>query len=357
MTRHLSALLALTLLLVSCSFAGQALPPTATPDEPIDTDQQLQEMGLLPTEAPTPQPTIIPTLTLTPESTATPLIPWEGWPTPVYEDPTTPEPYPAHPISLPSNVDSYLLLGSDWLSHRDSINTDAFMMVVVDSRVSPARADVFSIPRDLYVFIPGHGMGRINSAYAIGGEEMVLDTVLYNFGLPITGGYIYLEMASFVNFIDYLNGVDVVITANIFDECADGTVLNYLEGYTIGMNGRTALCYSRARMASNDFDRMRRQQEVVKAVLRESIERFGENPVEMVRIIVDLYGDSVETNMTFLDYVDAAWHAAGVDPDESLALHLLQPPLVSSWIKPSSGAYLLLPETSLRDWIAEAIAE
>jgi LCP family protein required for cell wall assembly len=303
-------------------------------------------------EAATEPPTA--TQTSTPAPTATSPTPWAGWPTPLFTDPTTPEPFPGAPIELGPGLASWVVMGSDQLPHRDSINTDAFFVIVVDTNTDPYRASVISIPRDLYVFIPGHGMGRINSAFALTGGEGVIQTIRYNFGLPITEGYVYLEMSAFRDFIDFLKGIDVRVTRNILDECADGTVLNYLEGRTIHMDGRTALCYARARDASNDFDRMRRQQEIVKAVLGESIERFGANPGETVERVYDAYKSGIRTNLDFLGFVRAGWHAAGIDPDASLDLYVLQPPIVTAWIKPSTGAYLLVPVFDLSKWIEHA---
>lgn len=340
-----AALAILTLAFSACSLTSQPLPPTVVGD-PAET--AAGGGGESATQAPTA--TIAPTIT----PTATSATPWAGWATPIYNDPTTPVPFPAAFIELPPGVHSWVVMGSDYLSHRDSINTDAFFVVVVDTNPDPYRASVISIPRDLYVFIPGHGMGRINSAYALTGGEGVMDTIRYNFGLPISEGYVYLEMSVFTQFIDFLSGIDVRVTRNILDECADGTVLNYLEGRTVHMDGRTALCYARARAASNDFDRMRRQQDIIRAVLGEAVERFGVNPGEMVERVFETYQTGVTTNLDFLGFVQAGWHAAGVDPDTTLDLYVLQPPIVVSWIKPSTGAYLLVPVFDLRQWMEHA---
>jgi len=297
---------------------------------------------IAPATLPNDNPTsaVAPTSTQAPIPTATSSIPWDGWPTPMYVDPSTPVPFPVRDAGVPSGIDAYIALGSDKLPHRTSLNTDVIELVFVDKREAPYRLSILSIPRDLYVFIPGHGMGRINSAYALGSDQAVLDTVEYNFGVR-PKGLILGDMTAFIGFIDYLGGVDVKVTANVYDRCGDGSPVNYVAG-TYHMDGQQALCYVRVREASSDYDRMRREQEVTLATMGTAIKSMATDPVGTATQIFDLYRNSVHTTFGLSDVPDLALAVMKINRD-TVKLYRMVPPFVVHWTKPTTGAWLLLP--------------
>lgn len=337
------------LTVAGCGFVPQAATPTPPTAEAIEL--KLDEIGL-PTQGPSVTPSATTEPSKTPTITPTSEIPWFGWPTPVFEDPTTPEPYPANPVDLPDGYETYLLLGSDKLPHRTSANTDAIMIVVVDT--DSLAASVMSIPRDLLVFIPGHGMGRINTAYPIGGEQMAADTIKYNFGVPVAG-VIHLKMAGFVRYIDNIGGIEVHTTESVYDTCSGGIVLNWLADADVHMSGQRALCYARARANSSDFDRMRRQQEVVRAALVKSIQQFGIAPVETVEDIVEAYQSSLETDLSVLQLTRLARLAYHANQSETISYSVLQSPDVQIWRRPSNNAFLLVPTIDLELWLGNRL--
>jgi LCP family protein required for cell wall assembly len=176
-----------------------------------------------------------------------------------------------------------LVLGTDHskLAQRASDqHSDSIMLIRVDS--SRHRIAYLSIPRDLYVNIPGHGLDRINSAFQTGGAPLAINTVRSYTGLAVNH-IIVVDFSQFRELIDALGGIDInvprPILSNRFDcpyptqsECqARFKGWSFPKG-VVHMNGQRALIYSRIREnqlnpGESDFTRAARQQQVVQAVL------------------------------------------------------------------------------------------
>lgn len=220
-----------------------------------------------------PTPTATATLqrpTATPRTTPTP------WPT-LQPAPPTPTPEPPTPAPPPpGDAATILLLGNDRRPGETDIpRTDAIMLI----RVEPQRQRValLSLPRDLFVTVPGYGQTRINAAYvwgenygAPGGGLALAQAAVSNLlGLPID----YVVMADFEGFIgliDALGGITVDVEKELYDNAFP--TMDY--GYTVAhflpgpqqMDGVAALTYSRIRHPDSDFMRIRRQQTVLLAI-------------------------------------------------------------------------------------------
>jgi LCP family protein required for cell wall assembly len=181
-------------------------------------------------------------------------------------------------LSKPTNV---LLLGTDTAnseSRRGLRHTDSIMLVRTDPEKH--RISYLSIPRDLYVDIPGHGRQKINTAYQIGGAPLAIKTVTQLTGLPVHHiGLVQFE--DFQTLIDDLGGVEVdvpkPIVSNRFDcpyststRCQEWNGWRFAKGRQT-MTGRRALVYARIREnrldpAENDLTRGERQQQVLRAL-------------------------------------------------------------------------------------------
>jgi LCP family protein required for cell wall assembly len=154
------------------------------------------------------------------------------------------------------------------------------------SQKGPSRADTVmlvhagfgsirkvSIPRDSEAEIPGHGFGKINAAYAIGGSALMIKTV-ENFmgnGLKINH-LIEVDFKDFPDLIDALGGITVTSKTKIcsppFDNFWKG--LNFPRG-ELHLDGKHALGFARVRKnrcapGENDLDRAKRQQEVMRGI-------------------------------------------------------------------------------------------
>jgi len=162
-----------------------------------------------------------------------------------------------------------LLIGMGGTGHKGGLLTDTIMVLSIKPEAK--QAALLSIPRDLYVPIPGAGSAKINSAHALGEQretgtgpalaKSVVGTVL---DLPIHY-YIRVDFAGFTKLIDAVDGLDINVEKAIADpfypdERTEGYAPFYLKAGPKHMDGKLALKYARSRETTSDFDRARRQQ-------------------------------------------------------------------------------------------------
>lgn len=138
--------------------------------------------------------------------------------------------------------------------------TDTIMLLNIPAIGEPT---LVSIPRDSWVPIPGNGSGKINSAFAIGGPDLLVRTIEDSTGLAITN-YIEVGFAGVANTTDALGGVTLCPERDYNDEYSG---LNVKAGCQ-NMDGVTSLAYVRMRYQDpkGDLGRIERQQEYIAAV-------------------------------------------------------------------------------------------
>jgi LCP family protein required for cell wall assembly len=152
--------------------------------------------------------------------------------------------------------------------------TDTMILISLDPKTN--RVGMLSIPRDLFVDIPGYGLQRVNTAYGLGelagpggGPQLAMQTVQYNFGIRVNE-YVVVNFESFMKVIDLVGGINVYVDQAIYDpEYPDmnyGYDPFYIEAGWHQMDGATALKYARSRHSTDDIDRGRRQQQVLYAI-------------------------------------------------------------------------------------------
>lgn len=171
-----------------------------------------------------------------------------------------------------SDGTNYLIVGSDsraGLTAEDEENlatgdaagqrTDTIMLVHSGSSGSV----LVSLPRDSYVPIAGHGSGKLNSAYALGGPQLLISTVEAATGLRVDH-YAEIGFGGFVGAVDAVGGITMDIPEAIKDPKAG---LDIKAG-TQELDGATALGYVRTRAtASSDFGRVARQRALLSALI------------------------------------------------------------------------------------------
>ena len=146
--------------------------------------------------------------------------------------------------------------------------SDSIMILTLDNVHN--RIKLTSVMRDSYVDIAGHGMDKINHAYAFGGPELAIRTLNENFGLNITD-FMSVNFTSMPEIIDMLGGVSIDITD---EEIATGQIPGLYQSGTQLLTGDQALAYSRIRYASgNDFKRTERHRTVLNALVVKMIQQ------------------------------------------------------------------------------------
>jgi LCP family protein required for cell wall assembly len=128
---------------------------------------------------------------------------------------------------------------------------------------------MLSIPRDMYVQIPGHGLSKINAAYAFGGTPLLIRTIRSFTGIPVNH-VVLVDFSGFEDLIDAMGGVTInnprkIVGTGTFD----GIHWVFPQG-NIHLGGRWALGYARIRHTTNpqdsDVSRTERQQQVMNAI-------------------------------------------------------------------------------------------
>ncbi|MGQ9715122.1 MAG: LCP family protein, partial [Anaerolineae bacterium] len=213
-----------------------------------------------------------------------------------------PEPQP-----VPRRI-NILVLGIDQRrGEQGPYRTDTMILVSVD----PARKQVgmLSIPRDLYVTIPGYGENRINMAnfigdrdkYPGGGPALAKRTLEYNYGVRVDF-YIRVNFDGFERIIDTIGGVDILVEKEIRDDTFPdehyGYDPLYIPAGLIHMDGKLALKYARTRHGDSDIYRARRQQQVILAV-KDKITQMNLAPSLLLKLpeLMRTFSDSVETDI------------------------------------------------------------
>jgi LCP family protein required for cell wall assembly len=215
---------------------------------------------------------------------------------------------------------------------------------------------MLSLPRDLYVYIPGYRVHRINTAFGWGetnlgegeGPQLLIDTIRYNLGLEIDY-YARVDFDGFRQIIDDLGGVELSVDCSIQDwrlrePELDPAVEENWEMYTLPvgvhtLDGDLALWYARSRRTSSDFDRGRRHQ----ALLRALWQRVrGLNLVEQLADVWPQVLETVQTNLTLEDMLGFAPLALALDSSR-IASYVFEPNVEVRFWRSPEGSSVLAP--------------
>jgi len=167
-----------------------------------------------------------------------------------------------------------LLMGldaRDWDRDNGPPRTDTMVLLTIDPVA--LTAGMLSIPRDLWVEIPGYEHNRINTAYFLGeaykvpggGPALAMKTVENLMGVPIQY-YAVIEFSAFERMIDEIGGIDVLVKERMKISPIGRTSI-WLDAKPYHLDGSETLAYARARKTDGgDFDRAERQQQVAMAI-------------------------------------------------------------------------------------------
>ena len=228
---------------------------------------------------------------------------------------------------------NFLLLGQGDETHDGVDLTDTIILASLDARTRSAA--MISIPRDLYLNTSRMGAGRVNALYRdfkwylmrnedLGEEEagraamQELSTELSKtFGIELHH-VVKVDFIGFVQAVDAVGGIDVYVPEDLYDpeyptENYGYQVFSVLEGQQ-HFDGDTALKYARSRHSTSDFDRSRRQQDILQALAQKGKETGLTSPGQITSLL-RIMDEHVATTLTFREMVTLA--KLGTDIDRS----------------------------------------
>lgn len=320
--------------------APEGATPTPTPFQPMP-----------------PTPTYIPTLSqdqaafptqLPPSLTPTPALLDSG----SFPQPSSPLnftiPPPGGLLPQPDGQINIVLLGSDERPEVGGVRTDTILLLTINTKQE--TVSLISFPRDLYVYIPGWENDRINTAIQHGSFEGVKNTFEYNFGVR-PDHYILINFNTFVEVIDSLGGIDVLVPVPLADN-RDYVGWFSLPAGLVHMDGSTALWYVRSRMTTSDFDRTRRQQEIIQATFEKLISMNG---IARAPELYSIYKNTVTTDMNFTEIAPLILVAAKTTDISKIRHYYVGPAEVTGWFTPGGAAVLLPNREAIMSIIYQAM--
>lgn len=245
-----------------------------------------------------------------------------------------------------------LLMGldyRDWLADEGAPRTDSMMLLTLDPVAR--TAGMMSIPRDLWVDIPGFEHNRINTAYSQGeaynvpggGPGLAMQTVENLLGVPVQY-YAVIDFHTFERLVDEIGGVDVLIPEDVKISPLGRQSRWLYAGKSEHLDGPDTLAYARARKTEGgDFDRASRQQQVALA-LRDTILDLDMVPTLLTKAPA-LYQElsaGIRTNLTLDQMISLGMTALQV-PKGNISKAVIAPPDQVTLETMPDGAQVLKP--------------
>ncbi len=170
-----------------------------------------------------------------------------------------------------------LIMGLDRRPYETGLGfrTDTMLLVSLDPTTN--SLGILSIPRDLYIEVVGYSqLQRINTAMVLGelqragyGPQLAMQTVEYNLGIRVQH-YAVVDFEAFITLVDSIGGITLDVPYEIYDayypDMYNGFDPFYIAAGVQRVDGATALRYARTRHNDSDFERARRQQQVMFAI-------------------------------------------------------------------------------------------
>lgn len=238
--------------------------------------------------------------------------------------------------------------GETGLAYR----TDTIMLASIDPATQ--SIGVLSIPRDLYVEVPGYSeLQRINSPMVLGelrqpgyGPQLMMQTAQYNLGIRIHD-YVAVDFNTFITLIDAVGGVDIEVPYTISDPQYPSMNYGYepllISAGLQHMDGGLALKYARTRHGDSDFQRAQRQQQVMYAI-RDKVLNVDMLP-QLIIQSPSLWGElsqGVSTGLSLDQIIQLAWYLKDI-PGGSIKTGVVDEGYSIFYTTPQ-GASVLIPD-------------
>ncbi|TVP90649.1 LCP family protein [Alkalibacterium sp.] len=211
-------------------------------------------------------------------------------------------PEPAEEVNPIDQPVSFLFLGIDNDDDRQLQSTRADSIIYATLNPHTHEMNMISIPRDTYVPIMRNGnvvrWDRINAAYAIGEESVMVQTIEEWLDVPVHY-YATFNFTAFLEVIDALDGIemDVPVTIQEMDSNDNMGAIVLEEGYQ-SLNGEEALALARTRKIDDDVARGHRQQLIIEAIIDKAL---NFQSITKYTSIAETVGSNMRTNMRTSD--------------------------------------------------------
>jgi LCP family protein required for cell wall assembly len=193
---------------------------------------------------------------------------------------------------------SVLFIGVDDSKSRHFKNdtrSDALILATFNAKDKSAK--MVSIPRDSYVYIPCKDKyDKITHAHAYGGVKCTVETVEHLFNIHVDY-YVKMNFYAFMDVVDALGGIEVEVPYDIKEkDSEDHHNAIVLKKGLHKLNGEEALALARTRKKDNDIERGKRQQEILKAILKKASQASS---ITKYDDVIEAVGNNMKTNFTF----------------------------------------------------------
>jgi LCP family protein required for cell wall assembly len=264
----------------------------------------------------------------------------------------------------PGKAGNYLLIGSD---SRDFVQSagdqkafgtaaqtgppksDTLMVIHIDPEAKTSL--LVSFPRDLLVNVPGHGQGKINSAFN-DGPQKVIDTIASNFDIKINH-YVEVNFQAFVGIVDAIGKIPVLFPAPARDSYSG---LNIPTAGCVALDGNQSLEYVRARhlqyfdKASGqwqdaspraDLDRITRQQNFIRRLAAAAASKGASNPLTALEVAdATIPKLKIDQSLSKQDIFQLVNTFRKVNPNDNSAIEMLTIPVAAA----TDGASVVLKQ-------------
>jgi LCP family protein required for cell wall assembly len=240
----------------------------------------------------------------------------------------------------------------DWRAGEGPPRTDTMIVFTIDPQTK--TAGMLSIPRDLWVQIPGFEHARINTAYMTGegnrlpggGPGLAVKTVEQFLGITIHY-YAQVDFVAFVDFVDEIGGVKIDVPERIKVDLISKDGATWIDPGVQTLYGEHALAYARARYTEGgDFDRAQRQQQVIFGIRNQLLrpDIFLHITTNGPTIFANL-SSGIQTNMTYDEILQLGLLAKQIDVNNIKHGVIAPPDMVTLDTSPDGTQQVLKPIT------------
>ena len=249
------------------------------------------------------------------------------------------------------NRTNILLLGTGGEGHDGADLTDT--IIIASLNTEKKTVSLLSIPRDLWLDLPGYESSRVNKIYDIlkdkYGSEQSLEILRHgienitNLSIPY---HVKVDFDAFVNVVDTLGGIEVVVEKSIYDteypkEDESGYETFAIEAGTHLLDGKTALKLARSRHSTSDFDRAARQHKILSALKKKAQEADLLSSPLLLKKLYEEFSEHVETNIKTLELIGLGQLAQEFDSEKITSAVLIDTDILDV------GSFLYTPERQL----------